>query len=182
VIGLVAAAVIRIGQKALRNPVMHLVAAAALVAIFLFHVPFPLIVLAAGLVGLLAGPIWPGTFALPITDGPEDGGGEGPAIADDGSAGDHTRVSLARAARVLAIGLLAWFGPLLLVAAWRGGDDTLTQQAWFFSKAAIVTFGGAYAVLAYINQAAVTQSGGWVRARWSPAWVLPRARRARSSW
>jgi chromate transporter len=89
----------------------------------------------------------------------EDGDEEGPAISDDGSAGDHTRVSVVRAARILAIGLVAWFGPLLLVALWRGGADTLTQQAWFFSKAAMVTFGGAYAVLAYINQAAVTQYG-----------------------
>lgn len=159
VIGLVAAAVIRIGQKALRNPAMYVVAGVAFVAIFLLHVPFPLIVLAAGLVGLLAGPIWPATFALPGDHVRVEGNAKGPAISDDGSAGDHTRVSVRRAVRVLVIGLFAWFGPLLLVALWRGGDDTLTQQAWFFSKAAMVTFGGAYAVLAYINQAAVTQFG-----------------------
>jgi chromate transporter len=155
VIGLVAAAVIRIGQKALRNPVMNLVAAAAFVAIFLIHVPFPLIVLSAGLIGLVIGPTWPGTFLSSSEDGLEEGG---PALSDDGFAGDHTEVSVVRAAKVLAIGLVAWIGPLLLVALWRG-DDTLTEQAWFFSKAAMVTFGGAYAVLAYINQAAVTQFG-----------------------
>ena len=156
VIGLVAAAAMRIGQKALRNPLLFLIAAAAFVAIFLLHVPFPLIVLSAALIGYVAGPIWPGTFLASSEHGLEDEGG--PALSDDGSAGDHTRVSVARAAKVLAIGLVSWFGPLLLLALWRG-DDTLTEQAWFFSKAAMVTFGGAYAVLAYINQAAVTQFG-----------------------
>ncbi|MGH7318151.1 MAG: chromate transporter [Candidatus Rokuibacteriota bacterium] len=97
VIGLVAAAVIRIGQKALRNPAMYLVAGAAFVAIFLVHVPFPLIVLAAGLLGLVAGPIWPGTFALPTAHGPQEG--EGPAISDDGSAGDHTVAERLRCGR-----------------------------------------------------------------------------------
>ncbi|MBI2237119.1 MAG: chromate efflux transporter, partial [Actinobacteria bacterium] len=161
VIGLVAAAVIRIGQKALRSPGMHLVAGAAFAAIFLFHVPFPLIVLSAGLIGLLAGPVWPNAFM------PTSGHGSGEegetALSDVGSAGDHTRVKLTRAVKVLVIGLLVWLGPLLLIALWRGGEDTLTRQAWFFSGAAMVTFGGAYAVLAYINQAAVTQFG----------WLLP---------
>jgi len=155
VIGLVAAAVIRIGQKALRNPVMYLFAGAAFVAIFLLHLPFPLIVLSAGLIGLVAAPIWPGTFTLPSGHMSVE---EEPAITDSGPTGVHTRVGLGRATRVLLIGLAAWFGPLLLVALWRG-DDTLTQQALFFSRAAMVTFGGAYAVLAYINQAAVTQFG-----------------------
>jgi len=161
VIGLVAAAVIRIGQTALRSPAMHLVAGAAFAAIFLFHVPFPLIVLSAGLIGLLAGPVWPNVFM------PTSGHGSGKegetALSDVGSGGDHTRVKLTRAMKVLVIGLLVWFGPLLLIALWRGGEDTLTRQAWFFSGAAMVTFGGAYAVLAYINQAAVTQFG----------WLLP---------
>ena len=110
----VAAAVIRIGQKALRNPVMNLVGAAAFVSIFLVHAPFPFIVLSAGVIGLVVGPIWPGTFLVPSEHPGEDGGG--PALTDDGSAGDHTDVSVARTVKVLAIGLLAWFGPLLLLA------------------------------------------------------------------
>jgi chromate transporter len=155
VIGLVAAALIRIGQNALRNPAMNLIAGAAFVAIFLLHLPFPLIVLSAGMIGLVAAPIWPGTFTLPSGQASVE---EEPAISDSGAASVHPPVGLGRATRVLVMGLAAWFGPLLLVALWRG-DDTLTQQAWFFSRAAMVTFGGAYAVLAYINQAAVTQFG-----------------------
>jgi chromate transporter len=160
VIGLVAAAVIRIGSKALRNPVMYSVAGGAFLAIFVFHVAFPLIVISAGLIGLLAGKRWPGTFALLQAHG---GGGEKTALSDEGSAGAHTHVSFRRSAKVLVIGLAIWFVPLLLVAVWRGPGDTLTEEAWFFSKAAVLTFGGAYAVLAYINQAAVTQFG----------WLLP---------
>jgi len=157
VIGLVAAAVLRIGAKALRNPVMYAVAGVAFISIFIFHVPFPLIVVAAGLIGLFAGPRWPATFQ---TQGHGDGDGEETtAISDDASAGAHTDLSLRGTVRVLGTGLAVWFIPLVLVALWRGSDDTLTQEAWFFSQAAVVTFGGAYAVLAYINQAAVTQFG-----------------------
>jgi chromate transporter len=159
VIGLVAAAVIRIGSKALGNPVMYAVAVAAFLAIFVVHVPFPLIVIAAGLAGFVAGRSWPATFA--IDRGLGDAGAA--AISDVASAGEHTRVSARRSGRVLVLGLAVWFVPLVLVALWAGSGDVLTQEAWFFSKAAVVTFGGAYAVLAYINQAAVTQYG----------WLLP---------
>jgi chromate transporter len=154
VIGLVAAAVIRIGEKALRNPAMYAIAGAAFLAVFVFHVTFPLVVIAAGVLGLLAGPRWPNTFAISQGHGEGD---EKTAISDQGSAGAHTDVSLRRSMKVLAVGLTVWFGPLILIALWRSSGDTLTQEAWFFSKAAMVTFGGAYAVLAYINQAAVSQ-------------------------
>jgi chromate transporter len=154
VIGLVAAAVLRIGAKALRNPVMYGIAGGAFLAIFVFHVPFPLIVITAGLLGLFAGPIWPNTFAISHGHGEDE---QRTAISDQASAGTHTDVSLRRSVKVLVVGLAVWFGPLVVVALWRGSGDTLTQEAWFFSKAAMVTFGGAYAVLAYINQAAVEQ-------------------------
>jgi chromate transporter len=154
VIGLVAAAVLRIGAKALRNPVLYGIAGAAFLAIFLFHVPFPLIVVAGGLIGLFAGPRWPSTFAVSQDHDADDGK---TAISDHASAGTHTGISLRRSAKVLAVGLAVWFVPLVFVALLRGSGDTLTQEAWFFSRAAMVTFGGAYAVLAYINQAAVAQ-------------------------
>jgi chromate transporter len=159
VIGIVAAAVIRIGSKALRNPALYAIAVGAFVAIFFLHIPFPLIVLTAGLIGLIAGPRWPGIFA--ISNG--HGDGDKTAISDDDSAGAHTQVSARRSLTVLVVGLTVWFVPLLLVAAWAGKGSVLTQEAFFFSKAAVVTFGGAYAVLAYVNQAAVTQYG----------WLLP---------
>jgi len=158
VVGIVAAAVIRIGKKALRNPVLYLVAAAAFVAIFFLHVPFPIIVIGAGLIGLVAGPRWPEMFSIPA----EHGDGRSiSAISDRDSAGAHTQVRLSRTIIVLVVGLAVWFVPLLAVTAAFGRDSTLSQQAWFFSKAAVVTFGGAYAVLAYMNQAAVVQFG-WV--------------------
>jgi chromate transporter len=154
VVGIVAAAVIRIGKKALRNPVLDGVAATAFVAIFLLHFPFPLIVLGAGVLGLLAGRRWPDVFTIP-----QEHADDASAISDDGSAGEHTQVTFRRTVTVLVIGLAVWFMPLLLVCAWAGPDSTLSQQAWFFSKAAVVTFGGAYAVLAYMTQAAVVQYG-----------------------
>ena len=153
VIALVAAAVIRVGSKALRNPLLYGIAAAAFVAIFFVKVPFPLIVLAAGLVGLVGYRIAPPLFA---TTG--HGGQRGDSLIGD-EIEEQERVGRGRTLRVLAIGLVVWWGPLLLVMALRGPDDTLSREAVFFSQAAMVTFGGAYAVLAYINQAAVYEFG-----------------------
>jgi len=165
VVAIVAIAVIRIGSKALKGRAMTIVAGLAFVAIYLFKVPFPLIVLAAGLVGFVGGRKWPHRFAA----GPGHGGAKSGApharavLDDDAPPPDHSRPSIPRLLRCLAIGLVAWIGPLLLVAWWRGRDDVLTQQALFFSKCAMVTFGGAYAVLAYISQAAV-ETFGWMSA------------------
>jgi chromate transporter len=158
VVGIVAAATIRIGKKALRNLAMYLIAAMAFVAIFFLHVPFPVIVISAGLIGLLASARWPTTFTVTA-----EHEAEGAAISDEGSAGEHTTVRLGRTITVLVVGVAVWFVPLLVVAAWAGQGSTIGQQAWFFSKASVVTFGGAYAVLAYITQAAVTKYG-WLTA------------------
>jgi chromate transporter len=160
VIGIVAAAGIRIGTKALRNPFMAGAAVAAFASIFFFHVAFPIVIVAAGAIGLLAGSRWPGTFLVADEAGDEE---QSVAIGDEGPAAAHTRVSLRRGLVVLAVGLTVWVAPLVAVALWRGSGDTLTDMAFFFSKAALVTFGGAYAVLAYINQAAVLRYG----------WLLP---------
>ncbi len=145
VIAIVAAAAIQIGSKVLRKRGALAIAAAAFVAIFFFKIPFPAIVVGAGLLGLLADRL------SPADGGRAERAGETPA--------EHTRPSLGRSLAVLVIGLAAWWGPLAAVMAWRGADDVLTAEAIFFSKAAMVTFGGAYAVLAYINQAAVQQYG-----------------------
>jgi chromate transporter len=158
VIGIVAAALIRIATKALRNWAMYAVAALAFVGIFVAHVPFPVVVLGAGLLGLIVGPLAPSLFAAGAPEGKA-----ATAISDVGSAGSHTDVRLRRSLTVLAVGLAVWLLPLVAVAMWRGSGDTLTEEARFFSQAALVTFGGAYAVLAYINQAAVTQFG-WLSA------------------
>jgi chromate transporter len=158
VVGIVAAATIRIGNKALRNVAMYLIAAIAFIAIFLLHVPFPAIVISAGLIGLLASGRWPETFTVTAEHDAERA-----AISDEGSAGEHTTVRLGRTITVLVVGLTVWLVPLLIVALWAGQGSTISQQAWFFSKASVVTFGGAYAVLAYITQAAVTKYG-WLSA------------------
>lgn len=152
VIAIVAAAVIRIGRRALKNRTMVGIAAAAFAAIFFFKIPFPAIVIAAGAVGLIGARYRPKIFAIPQTG---TGDQSLTVIADHAPPADHTRPTLQRFIRVLFVGLLAWWGPLLAVIVWRGGSDVLAQEAIFFSKAALVTFGGAYAVLAYLAQAAV---------------------------
>jgi chromate transporter len=157
VIALVAVAVIRIGSKAVRNPLHVVIATAAFVAIFFVKVPFPLIVVGAAIVGLFGSRFAPNLFR-------RDGHGE--ADDDESVLGDAVdsrapKASWARTLRVVVIGLVVWWGPLFAVMALRGTDDTLSREAVFFSQAAMVTFGGAYAVLAYINQAAV-QHFGWL--------------------
>jgi chromate transporter len=157
VIALVAAAVIRVGSKALRNPLLVTIAAAAFVSIFFLKVPFPVIVIGAALIGLVGSRVVPHLFT---TAGHGDGDDD-ESILGDAIDERAPKASWARTARVLAIGLVFWWGPLLAVIAIRGTDDTLSREAVFFSQAAMVTFGGAYAVLAYINQAAV-QHFGWL--------------------
>jgi chromate transporter len=158
VIALVAAAVIRVGSKALRNPGLGAIAAAAFVAIFFLKVPFPLIIIGAAVVGLVGARVAPGPFGM----GGRESGPDETSVLDDSIDERVPRASWARTLRVLTIGLVVWWGPLLVVLALRGTDDTLSREAVFFSQAAMVTFGGAYAVLAYINQAAV-QHFGWLQ-------------------
>lgn len=154
VIAIVAAAVIRVGSKALRNPLLLGIAAGAFVAIFFVKVPFPLIVLGAAAIGLVGHRIAPELFRM-TPHGTDDGD----SILGDDIDENGQRGTWARSLRVLLIGLVVWWGPLLVVIGLRGTDDTLAKEAVFFSQAAMVTFGGAYAVLAYINQAAVQQFG-----------------------
>ncbi|MGJ7511549.1 chromate efflux transporter [Variovorax sp. GT1P44] len=147
----------RIGTRALRNAWMWSIAAAAFIAIFAFGAPFPAIVLAAALVGHFGARHAPGVFAL--------GGGNGPAqrsfgpslIDDDTPTPAHARFSRPRLAKLLAVGLALWAVPMAILIASQGVQGTLTQMGWFFTKAALLTFGGAYAVLPYVYQGAVEQ-------------------------
>jgi len=149
----------RIGSRALRNPVLWGIAAAAFVAIFALHLPFPYIVLAAAAIGFLGGRIAPEKFRT--------GGGHGASDKTYGAAliDDHTpmpgwaRFSWRSTIVHVTVGLAIWTlaeGALYLVFGWEG---PLTQMGWFFSKAALVTFGGAYAVLPYVFQGGVEQFG-----------------------
>jgi chromate transporter len=147
----------RIGSRALKNGWMWAIAAASFVAIFAFDTPFPAIVAAAAAIGAAGGRFAPKVFAL--------GGGHaaakqgwGPAVIDDDTPPPpHARHSHAHLARVLAAGALLWAVPLALLAAWLGWSGSFAQMGWFFTKAALVTFGGAYAVLPYVYQGAVEQ-------------------------
>jgi len=162
VLAIVLEAVVRVGRRALKNRIMIGLAALAFIAIFIFDVPFPLIVLAAGLIGFVGGRASMPAFLA--------GGGRGPAhargVADSETAlGEtmppHTRVSLAWSLNVAVIGFALWLGPLAALAATLGTGDVFTEIGVFFSKMAVVTFGGAYAVLAYVAQAAV-EHYGWL--------------------
>jgi len=145
----------RIGTRALKNRWMWGIAALSFVAIFAFDTPFPAIVLGAGLIGWFGSRRWPGVFSLGGGHG-EAKAGYGPALIDDDTPTPaHARFTKARLARVLLVGGGLWalvFGALVAAQGWHG---TLTQMARFFSQAALVTFGGAYAVLPYVYQGAV---------------------------
>lgn len=150
VLAVVIEAVIRIGKRALKNHAMYSIAAAAFIAIFFLDAPFPLIVAAAAVIGFVGGRARPDLFVLKS--------GHGDAGDDDALDGErfaHTRPSLPRAAAVLAAGLVLWFGPIAVLAASFGADHVFVVEGLFFSKMAVVTFGGAYAVLAYVAQQAV---------------------------
>jgi chromate transporter len=145
----------RIGTRALKNRWMWGIAAASFVAIFAFDTPFPAIVLAAGLIGHFGARRWPQVFAL----GGGRGGAKaryGPALIDDHTPPpEHARFSRRHLAQVLGVGLGLWVLAMAILVALHGVQGTLTQMGWFFTKAALLTFGGAYAVLPYVYQGAV---------------------------
>jgi chromate transporter len=153
VLAVVIEALLRISKRALRSRVMYFIAGAAFVAIFALHVPFPVVVAAAALIGFAGSRFLPQAF-VPAAARPK----AGQAIADrliETQALPHTAPSSRRAATVLLICGLLWFGPLLAVGQFFGWGHIFAQQSIFFSKMAVVTFGGAYAVLAYVAQQAV---------------------------
>jgi chromate transporter len=155
VVAIVLHAAYRIGSRALKNAWLWAIAAAAFVAIFALDAPFPAIVAAAALTGALGGRFAPARFAL--------GGGHSlhanvraPALIDDDTPPPaHAGFTRARLARVVAVGVAAWAALLALLESQFGWHGPLTQMGWFFTKAALLTFGGAYAVLPYVYQGAV---------------------------
>ena len=154
VVAVVVEAVLRIGKRSLKNRVMVFIAAAAFVAIFFFQVPFPLIIVAAAAVGYVGGKLWPETFVVIKERVPKDGEAvEEHAISDEMAAA--VRPSLGHALRTLAIWLTIWLAPIAALWTFAGRESVYTQEALFFSKTAMVTFGGAYSVLAYIGQECV---------------------------
>lgn len=147
VLAVVAEAVMRVAKRALRTRFHAVLAVLSFLALFAFRVPFPIVIAAAALAGFVVSRV-----------APASGAAQAPA-ADDGS----PRPSLLRTLGTAAIGLAVWFVPVLLLALWQGPGGLHVQQGLFFSEVAVVTFGGAYAVLAYVQQRVVT-GFGWISA------------------
>jgi chromate transporter len=160
VLAVVVEALIRIGRRALRGPASLAVAGAAFVAICFLRVPFPAIVAGAALVGFAASRWWPGQFEPVAATAPGGDGADAPAAIPDDSI-EGAAPSWGRAARVCAVWLVLWLVPLAALAIVFGRDSVFVQEGVFFSKTAVVTFGGAYAVLAYVAQRAV-ETFGWL--------------------
>jgi len=152
VVAIVAIAVIRVGKRALKNSAMWSIAAAAFVAIYFLRLPFPLIVFSAALLGLIGGRFWNKHFVVLKA---HDGSQQGSVIADDSASPSHAAPSWSRLFKVTAVSLAVWWLPVFLVGWWLGRDHAIFREGIFFSKAAMVTFGGAYAVLPYVSQQAV---------------------------
>ena len=162
VLAIVIQAVVRVGKRALRNPIMIGLAAVAFIAIFFFSVPFPVIIIAAGLIGYVGAKTGRPEFAAV-----EHGGGKNAAAIDSmlgDQLPDHVRPTVARALKVSAVWLLLWLVPVCALLIAFGPANVFSQIAIFFSKMAMVTFGGAYAVLAYVAQQAV-EHYHWVAPR-----------------
>lgn len=158
VLAVVLEAVVRVGRRALKTRIMFAMAALSFIAIFFFAVPFPAIIVVAAIVGLIS------NATGKLASKPAAGNGapahdEGPLPAIDAAFAEeipeHVRPSHARALKVTAIGLLLWLGPLFVLLATIGPDSVFTHIATFFSKMAVLTFGGAYAILTYVAQQAV---------------------------
>jgi chromate transporter len=160
VLAIVIEAVVRVGKRALRNRIMVALAAIAFVAIFFFAVPFPVIIVAAGIIGFVGSRLDRPEFA-----GVEHGGGKNTAVIDSmlgDAVPDHVKPNAARTLRVSVMWLALWLVPVAAILIGLGPNNVFSQIAIFFSKMAMVTFGGAYAVLAYVAQQAV-ENYGWLK-------------------
>ena len=161
VLAIVAAAAVRIGKKVVKNGVMAGLAVGAFLLIMVFNLPFPLLVFAAGLIGFLGSRWWPQSFIALDATTPEaaDSAQEEPTKDIE----RERNASFTRTLKILLTGGLLWWLPVLAAGFWHGWKESLFQQGLFFSKAAVVTFGGAYAVLPYVAQEAV----------WNFGWLTP---------
>ena len=164
VLAIVVGAVIKIGKKAIKNEVMFVLAALAFIAIFFFEVDFPYIIIAAGLTGFIGGKLWEEKFHVIkghyLAEGDKDKDNDENALID--SKIQPVRPSLKKTLKTIFIFLTLWSLPLLIIGLVIGVENIFFSEGLFFSKTAVVTFGGAYAVLAYIAQKAV-EDYGWLQ-------------------
>ena len=159
VIAIVVQAVHRVGRRALHHPALVVIAVTSFVALTAFKVPFPLVILVAGLLGWLLGLVVPGL----ATSGSHAGAADGPEPLVSDDALHQEQPSLRRSSMVLSLGLVLWFSPIAAAAIVFSRDSVFVDQGLFFSGAAVVTFGGAYAVLSYVAHQAVSVYG-WLNA------------------
>lgn len=158
VVAIVADAMVRIAKRALSHAVFIGIAVVAFIALFFLDVPFPMVILFAGLIGLFGGSVRPDIFARRRTDG---------GTIQGYSSDSRLPPTVRRSIRVAFTCLVLWWTPVLTIGLWLGWNSVLVEEAVFFSKAAMVTFGGAYAVLPYVGQLAV-EKFGWL----SPAQMV----------
>lgn len=155
-------ALLRIGGKTLRHPrqspLLWAIAVASFVALYGLGLPFPAVVLAAAAVGWIGGRLAPAQFSPAAAPPIAVAALQMPALIDTAAA-EHTRFSRQRLLRVLVVGAALWLLPMAALVLWQGWHSTLATMAWFFTKAALLTFGGAYAVLPYVYQGAVVEHG-----------------------
>jgi chromate transporter len=161
VVAIVLHAAWRMGSRTLRHPALWVIAAMAFVAIAALAVPFPAIVLAAGLAGYVGGRVAPAAFATSSVHAADGRPHAASIIDDDTPTPAHARFAWRRLVTVLLAFFALWGTALLALAALAGRDSPLVLMGWFFTKAALLTFGGAYAVLPYVYQGAVG-AFGWV--------------------
>lgn len=157
VVAIVVVAVVRIGRRAIKNAILFGFALASFLALAVFQVPFPWIVLAAGLLGWIGSRFWPEKFAASSHGAKANQAAtKSPAVLDDHhEPPPHARPNARRFALQLLVGLVLWGGPIAALAAWQGWDGTFSRMGTFFTTAALVTFGGAYAVLPFVAKQAV---------------------------
>lgn len=161
VMAIVLEAVLRIGKRVLKNGTMVGIAVASFVAIFFLNVPFPVLIVAAGIIGFAGERTVPQRFAV-MSGHKGTGSADSTSVPAPVFVRPIERPTVLRGAIVSAVCLLLWFGPLVAVGLLLGLQSVFLQEGIFFSKAAVVTFGGAYSVLAYIAQQAV-ETYGWLK-------------------
>ena len=145
----------RIGSRTLKNGLLRSIAGLAFVAIFVFDCPFPFIIVVAGMLGAIGGNYAPQKFTGGGSQGTAKSSAGSAWIDDDTPIPDHAKFSGKRLAKLVLAGLILWGGAIGFLCGRYGWDGALTQMGWFFTKAALLTFGGAYAVLPYVYQGAV---------------------------
>jgi len=161
VLAIVIEAVVRIGRRALKNNAMISIAAAAFIGIFFLAIPFPIIIFGAALIGFAGALTGATAFAVKSSHGDGGKGGVVDSILGD-ELPEHARPTVVRALRASSVWLVLWLVPVIVLLVTLGSGNVFSQIAVFFSKMAMVTFGGAYAVLAYVAQQAV-ENYGWLK-------------------